>query len=243
MLDHGALGEAAYGALFRMREVGLALVACTGRPAGWADVLARQWPIDGAIAENGAIAFVRREAEPGRAAVLERIDPLPAAERRARRAKLLALAEELVARCPEAALTDDNDARASDVTIDVGEHRRVPEPVVAALCALAHARGVRTFVSSVHLHLTLEPEDKASGAVALLARRFGEDRSSALARFAYVGDSLNDAVAFAAFRTTFGVANVAPYVQRLTVPPCYVAASPMGAGFAEIAARLVALRR
>jgi len=35
LLDHGALTEAAYSALFRMREAGLRLIACTGRPAGW----------------------------------------------------------------------------------------------------------------------------------------------------------------------------------------------------------------
>ena len=34
LLDHGALGEAAYSALFRLRASGLRLIACTGRPAG-----------------------------------------------------------------------------------------------------------------------------------------------------------------------------------------------------------------
>jgi hypothetical protein len=53
---------------------------------------------------------------------------------------------------------------------------------------------------------------------------------------------MNDAVAFAAFRITFGVANVAPYVPRLSVPPRYVATRAMGAGFAEIAAKITGLR-
>src|SRR5262249_59883715 len=58
LLDHGELAEAAYRALFRLREAGLRLVACTGRPAGWGEVLARQWPIDAVVVENGAVAFV-----------------------------------------------------------------------------------------------------------------------------------------------------------------------------------------
>src|SRR5471030_636438 len=58
LLDHSQLSEAAYSALFRLREAGFESYAVTGRPAGWAAVIARQWPIDGAVAENGALAFV-----------------------------------------------------------------------------------------------------------------------------------------------------------------------------------------
>jgi len=82
-------------------------------------------------------------------------------------------------------------------------------------------------------------DDKASGAVDLLGRSFGVEPGAALHAFAFVGDSGNDAACFAAFEATFGVANVAPHVPRLTVPPCYVAPSPMGAGFAEIARVIV----
>jgi hypothetical protein len=46
---------------------------------------------------------------------------------------------------------------------------------------------------------------------------------------------LNDAACFAAFRATFGVANVASYVSRLPVPPRWIASRAMGEGFAEIA--------
>ena len=55
-------------------------------------------------------------------------------------------------------------------------------------------------------------------------------------RFAFAGDSGNDAACFAAFRTTFGVANVRASLARLSVTPRYVATRTMGEGFAEIAA-------
>jgi HAD superfamily hydrolase (TIGR01484 family) len=235
VLDHGALGEHAYAALFRLRESGLALFACTGRPAGWAEVVARQWPVDAAIAENGAIAFVK---EGGR---VTKIDACSAEERTSRRDRLRGIATEVLGTFEAVGLADDNDARISDVTFDIGEHRHVPRDVVSGARALIEARGARTFVSSVHLHATLEGHDKASGAVALLARR-GVDASRALGRYAYVGDSENDAAAFAAFRTTFGVANVRSRVGRMTVPPRFVATAERGEGFSEIARRLVALR-
>ena len=52
LLDHGALSEEAYGALFRLRASGLRLIACTGRPAGWGEILQRQWPVNATVVEN-----------------------------------------------------------------------------------------------------------------------------------------------------------------------------------------------
>lgn len=243
LFDHGALTEGAYRALFRLREAGLRLIACTGRPAGWADVVVRQWPIDAAVAENGALAKVRALHDPGvGAARVTTSDRVKASERAHRRGRLLAMADAILARYPHLALADDNAARATDVAIDVNERCHADEPTIAAIRAMAHDLGARTFASSIHVHLTLEPDDKASGTIAFLSQHFGEDTTSARARYAFVGDSTNDAAAFAAFNLTFGVANVRAALARLTIAPRYVAPSPMGAGFAEIASALTAAR-
>lgn len=109
--------------------------------------------------------------------------------------------------------------------------------------SIAAERGVRTLQSSVHIHLTRDAADKASGAARLLWERFGEDPTRARRTHAFIGDSGNDAAAFGAFAVTFGVANVRAHLGKLSVAPRYVASAPMGLGFAEIAARLVALRR
>src|SRR3954465_6916162 len=85
LLDHSKLTEAAYSSLFRLREAGFESYAVTGRPAGWAAVIARQWPIDGAVAENGAIAFVADEQG------LHTFDPVPESERQQRNIALAAL--------------------------------------------------------------------------------------------------------------------------------------------------------
>ena len=233
LLDHGRLTEAAYGALFRLREAGLRLVGATGRPYGWIDVLARQWPVDAMIAENGAAAVVATSE--GKLRTL-----LAQGDRS--RADLLALAEHLVARFPSAKITGDNAARVADVTIDIGETCRVPAADVRAMCEIARAAGVVTITSSVHLHLSHETPDKAAGAVWVLGEAFGEDPTAALRRYAFIGDSGNDAAAFAAFKLTFGVANVRASAPLLTLMPRFVAPSTMGRGFVEIAAALIALR-
>lgn len=256
VLDHGALTEEAYGALFRLRETGLALIACTGRPAGWGELLQRQWPIDATIVENGAVALVREQesdvAGAGRrgghapragASRVVTLDALDRDARRARRAELVELANDMVRRFPAAALADDNDQRVTDVTIDIGEHRHVPQEDVQKMRAELRERGVRTLLSSVHLHLTRDPSDKATGLMRLLSARFGEDPTRARRRYAFVGDSGNDGVAFAAFGLTFGVANVRAHLGKLSVPPQFVAPLPMGRGFAEIARRITELRK
>ena len=53
----GQLTAAAYNAMERLRDSGLAVVPITGRPAGWCDLIARLWPVDGVVGENGAFYF------------------------------------------------------------------------------------------------------------------------------------------------------------------------------------------
>jgi hydroxymethylpyrimidine pyrophosphatase-like HAD family hydrolase len=199
-------------------------------------VLVRQWPIDAAVTENGAVHVVR---EGEGVALRERCTPEERHVRRMRLARLVAHAREIV---PEARLADDVAARRSDVTWDIGERVHLPSDRVDLLAAAIVDAGGRTTRSSVHLHATFDEDDKASGSVELLARTFGVDAGAALRTYAFIGDSGNDAACFAAFDVTFGVANVASWVSRLHVPPRYVAEGAMGAGFAEVARVLVHAR-
>ena len=236
LLSHGHLEEATYASLFAMKRAGLRLVAVTGRPSGWGEVIARQWPIDGVVTENGPVCVYREGQH------VVRDEHCSADERRARRIRLGRIVEAVRTRVPEARLTDDVDARVSDVTWDVGERVRLPDDRIAEITAEIVAHGARTTRSSVHIHATFDVEDKASGVVGYLARRFGEDAGRALQRYAFVGDSGNDAPCFAAFRTTIGVANVRTSLPRLAVPPRYVTAEERGKGFVELANLLVAAR-
>src|SRR3979411_3263629 len=53
----GRLSAVAYGALEDLSRRGLRLIPVTGRPAGWCDLIARFWPVDAVIGENGAFYF------------------------------------------------------------------------------------------------------------------------------------------------------------------------------------------
>jgi HAD superfamily hydrolase (TIGR01484 family) len=230
LLDHGRLSEAAYSALFRMREAGLELYVVTGRPAGWVRLLARLFPVSGAVGENGGVLL----GEGGR-----RLETLPPPWRAARTERLAALVSAIRERFPGLEPPDDVSDRVTDYTFDIGERRRVARELVNEVTRFARERGATVHVSSVHLHVGYDAVDKASGAVRLLRDLTGVDATAALSRYAFVGDSENDAACFAAFRTSVGVANLS---GRPSLRPRFVTRAPRGQGFAELAHTLAALR-
>jgi len=230
LLDHSKLSEAAYSALFRLREAGFELYAVTGRPAGWAAVIVNQWPINGAIAENGAIAFYADERG------LHTKDTVPISERERRTLALAALCAEIRAEFPELVAADDVPLRRCDYTFDIGEHERVPAARVAQVRRFAEARGASTLGSSVHLHVSFDRADKASGAVRLIHSLERQDPSAILTRYAFIGDSENDASCFAAFRHSIGVRNLS---GRPSLAPRYITISERGKGFVEAAQALL----
>ena len=234
LLDGVELREDAYAAMFRLREAGLLLVAVTGRPAGWGSVLVRQWPVAAMVCENGAIAVLR---ERGSTSLVDTVD---AETRQRRRARLCAFARQLESDFPLLRPADDAELRVTDTTFDIGKRAGVDREIVAAAAGQARCAGFRTTVSTVHLHVTLDADDKASGALRTIQRLRNVDPTVARWRYGYIGDSENDAPCFAAFHTTIAPANVR---GRPTVPPRFVTHQPRGAGFAEAAAVLCARRQ
>ena len=53
----GILTAIAYSALEKLRHSGLRVIVTTGRPAGWCDHIARMWPVDAVVGENGAFCY------------------------------------------------------------------------------------------------------------------------------------------------------------------------------------------
>jgi hypothetical protein len=233
---HGVLELAAYAALFELKQAGLKLIAVTGRPLGFAEVLARMWPIDAAVGENGA-GFVARA---GQRARVEYWDDMGA--RRLQAVQLARIRTRVARELPELRVSSDGWARRCDLAFDVGEEVQVPRARIDQLVAIIEAEGARATVSSVHAHAQLGDHDKARGAARAAELLWRLSAEEARERFLFVGDSGNDAAAFAWFAHSAGVANVAKYLDRLPVPPGFVASAECGEGFAEVARVLLAKR-
>jgi len=59
----GRIPSIAFQALWDLKDSDLKVVPITGRPAGWCDHIARMWPVDGIVGENGAFCFSFGEEE------------------------------------------------------------------------------------------------------------------------------------------------------------------------------------
>lgn len=226
----GKLERVAFDAMWRMADAGLDLVAITGRPLGWSDLFARMWPLRLAAGENGAGWSWVDDA----GFHVATYDPSDT------RARSMALWNEIRVAMPQLRLSGDDALRRAEVAIDVGEHERVPPAQVAELVRRIQAAGARAPVSSVHCHIQFGDWNKARGAARAIESVLGEFDA---AQWVFIGDSGNDAEAFAAFEHSVGVANVRDHVAHIATLPHYVTDASHGAGFAELADHLLARTR
>ena len=228
----GRLTAEAYAALQRLQAAGKLTIPITGRPAGWCDHIARMWPVDAVVGENGA--FTMRYDRKRRKLDKRFFDD--DATRRANRARLAEIGDAILRAVPGAALASDQLYREADLAIDFRED--VPELSRAAIdriVALMEAEGMTAKVSSIHVNGWFGSYDKLSMTRRLFSETFDIDLDAARARFVFVGDSPNDAPLFAYFANAVGVANVRAFADRIPTLPAYVTARDAGAGFAELA--------
>jgi HAD superfamily hydrolase (TIGR01484 family) len=233
----GRLTAEAYAALERLSDAGKLVVPITGRPAGWCDHIARMWPVDAVVGENGAFYMRHRNGERG----LVRRFAADDATRRANRARLAAVGEKIMRAVPGSALASDQHYREADLAIDFREDvTELPREDVDRIVSLMEAEGMTAKVSSIHVNGWFGAYDKLAMTRTLLAECFGIELDAERERFVFAGDSPNDAPMFAYFPNAVGVANVRHFADRIATLPAYVTERDAGAGFAELANFLLA---
>ena len=228
---HGRITSDAYAALERLRAAGKLVIPITGRPAGWCDHIARMWPVDAVVGENGAFYMHHDDANHH----LVKLFVASTAERAANRARLAAIGEKILHAVPGAALASDQLYREMDLAIDFCEDvPPLPRADVDRIVALMEGEGMTAKVSSIHVNGWFGNYDKLAMTRMLLAEVFAVDLDAQRDTFVFVGDSPNDAPMFAFFPNSVGVANVRPFLDRIATPPEYITQSEAGAGFVEL---------
>ena len=233
----GKLTAQAYGALERLQRAGMRVVPVTGRPAGWCDHIARMWPVDAVVGENGAFYFWYGEGK------LHRRYHDDAGSRAARRLRLQSLTRSILDAVPGSAVAADQAYRETDLAIDYCED--VPAlPVEAAerIAALMREAGLTAKVSSIHVNGWFGGYDKLSMTRTLFQERFRVDLDADNRQVVFAGDSPNDAPMFGFFDRSVGVANVRRFAASLAAAPKFVTQAAAGEGFAELAAHLLRSR-
>ena len=231
----GKLTAGAYSSLERWHSTGKRAVAVTGRPAGWCDHIARMWPVDAVVGENGAFYFRYHDGR------LHKVYWDPADARERNRARLAAIAARIVAAVPGCALSADQPYRETDLAIDYCEDvPTLPLAQAERIAALMHEAGLHAKVSSIHVNGWFGNYDKLAMTRQLFASEFSLNLDRERHAVVYVGDSPNDAPMFDFFPRAVGVANIRRFAALIATPPKYVSQASSGAGFAEVVAHLIA---
>ena len=236
---HGQLPALAYAALERLRDAGLLVIPVTGRPAGWCDHIARMWPVDAVVGENGAFWF-RYDRQARRLVKRYVIDT---AERELRAARLQGIAKKVMEAVPGCAIASDQPYREADLAIDFREDvAPLAMGDVQRIVTLMESEGLTAKASSIHVNGWFGGYDKLSTTRLLLREEFAIDVDAARAAFVFAGDSPNDQPMFEFFPNAVGVANVRDMEELMTRLPAWVTPSRGSHGFAELADALLSAR-
>ena len=228
----GKIYPEAYQALWNLKNAGYKLVPITGRPAGWCDFIARMWPVDAVVGENGA--FYYRVDEAHGKFIKRYVDDDMVREEK--RIKLLQIREAVLSSVPGTALASDQHYREADLAIDFCEDvPRLGWDAIDKICDIFTRYGATCKVSSIHVNGWYGDYSKLGMTMTLARELWGIDLEKDKKRFVYLGDSPNDEPMFEFFPFSIGVNNVMNFVDKMNSLPAFVTKKEGSWGFAETA--------
>ena len=219
-----------------MTEVKVLLFDVFGTLVDWHGSIAREWPMQAIVAENGAVALFRHEG----ALRIEYAQDEPT--RRHNAGRLAEVARRVTGEVPGATLARDSAGRVTDIAIDHSEFARLDDASIDRVVALMRSEGMNATVSSIHVNGWFGDHDKLSGARWIVRRLLGREVEAERAQWLYVGDSTNDQLMFGHFPLSVGVANLRRFAAQLHTWPAWITEGERGRGFAQVARRLLAAR-
>ncbi len=238
LTEDGRLGPEAYSALWELSKNNVKVIPVTGRPAGWCELIARQWPVEAVVGENGGFYFRYHQKK-----MIRHFFYNPK-QQAAHRLKLSTIEHEILANVPGCAVASDQFCRLMDLAIDFCEDvPKLPPSEVEKIVAIFKKHGAQAKVSSIHVNGWFGNYDKLTMTQELMSREYSISFEELKKVSAFVGDSPNDEPMFGAFPFSFAVANIKEFIASLKTPPQFVAKSEGGVGFAEIAAQILKFKR
>ena len=205
---NGRLPAVVFAAMERLRAGGIRTVPITGRPAGWCDHIARMWPVDGLVGENGAFYFRYDDAQRKMLRRYFKTDDQRSADRK----KLEKLKLEILKKVPGCRVSADQAYREADLAIDYCEDvPALSTEAVDQIVRLFEIAGARAKISSIHVNGWFGEYDKLTMTQMLFAEVFEEDLESVKADVIFIGDSPNDVPMFKFFPHSVGVANISQF--------------------------------
>jgi HAD superfamily hydrolase (TIGR01484 family) len=229
----GRLSARTYDALERLQGAGVKVIPVTAAPAGWCDHLARMWPVDGVISENGGL-FMQRDGEHGVKRKFWHGDE----KRQAISDQLAAIGRHIAQVVPSARFADDQVFRLTSLAFAQPDSEADRRVLVAAM----RKAGLEVTVNNLWILGWIGAYDKLAMARRAMAEAYNIDIDAGPDAVLYCGDSTNDAPMFAFFRPTVGVSSVRHYLSEIPIPPKWITRGPGGDGFVEVADAVIASR-
>jgi hypothetical protein len=236
----GKILPVAYNALWQLHDAGLKIVPITGRAAGHVDHIARFWPVDAVIGENGAF-YAYMETVNGQSVMRKRYF-MPPNEAVHAKQKFQLIQKEVFEKFPTCRLASDQKYREFDLAIDFCED--VPAlslTQVDEIVKIYEKYGAHTKVSSIHVNGWFGDYNKLSMTKLYALEQLGLQPKTLQETALFIGDSPNDQPMFEFFPYSVGVANIRRFSDHLKYFPRYISQEDAGEGFAETIQHLLSL--
>ena len=217
------LQSSTYRSLEKLRSHHIKTVVVTGRPAGWCDLIARWWPVDSVVGENGALSYSMINGKMQR----EIFDSAISLENSQ---KLLGLLfKEIKSNHNGVNLAADQMFRQWDLALDISEENCIDIEEVKDIYDFCIAKGANAAISNIHLNIWYGNYNKSAMALKLL-EKWNIDIEECI----YIGDSPNDAQIFKQFPLSVGVSSIIKYLDLMSDYPSYVTVNDANKGFEEL---------
>ena len=232
----GRLKSNAYSALENLSNSGFIVIPVTGRCAGLCDHIARMWPVNGVVGENGAFFF----SYDHQSKKMQQTYCQTPKERKENHLALHEIKKTILKNVSGSALASDQDYRHTDLAIDFAEDvATLSSNKIKEIVTIAENAGAIAKVSSIHVNCWIGSHNKLSTSLTTLEQVFGVSNSNIQNEVLFIGDSPNDSMMFDYFNKSVGVANVMDFIKELDKPPKYITLNHSGEGFVELADSLL----
>ncbi len=232
----GRLPSVAFAAMENLQKAGIQVIPITGRPAGWCDHIARMWPVDGIVGENGAFYF---RYDDTRKKMIRRYFKTEK-ERKEDWKKLERIKQEILRKISGCRVSADQAYREADLAIDFCEDV-APLSIkdIDQIVRCFNEAGAQAKISSIHVNGWFGDYDKLSMTRLFFEEVFKVSLDEIKERVVFTGDSPNDSPMFSYFPHSVGVANVLNFKERIDCDPTWITEKEGGYGFAEMAKTLL----
>ena len=232
LTSDGILKSNAYEAMERLSNNGYKVIPVTGRCAGWCDHIARMWPVDGVVGENGAFFFSYDHVKKKMNNFYSQTED----ERRENFIVLNQIKNTILESVPGTAEASDQQYRITDLAIDFAEDvPKLPQDKIDEIVQIAEQKGAVAKISSIHVNCWIGSHNKLSTSLKILKESFGLNDAEIQNATIFIGDSPNDSTMFGFFKNSVGVANVIDLINSIENPPKYITQNYSGNGFIELA--------